>query len=441
MRLEEYVDGKLDDALAELRLKGFDLGMAVQARAPTAPAGSPAPALPATAITKYTIKAVGKDNSGDKQITVVAEGDPHREHHMDLAVFLTGWEKYQKSQARQLDADWPAGFGRTACVADVLTAKGAIAVALTHVAAAAFEAADPRDYLELVSKPVRGVAAKRAIVERTLRLVPETPTIRFYTPAEWSAARSKTPDPNAGAHYTKEVLFKTVKPGGDKGHYTANPQTANDYLVPAWLVRATTVAADANMEWGEAVWSTLAVVEWKHGGPVAPSVAPVLTAAPLASKAPLTASTPGSKASKASVAAMPAPPALNLDPNGRAVEVSVPFLYNKRTISQGAELLVYYPAVKKGEESSGARGCHEARGEVGGGHGQRTRRLPCVVGVSRFGVSRPLVCACIYVRRLFAAASRRRSRAPVSYTRRLLGKAFRVWAQLTTRREADDAVE
>jgi len=67
VRLEEYVDGKLDDALAELRLKGFDLGMAVQARAPTAPAGSPAPALPATAPTKYTIKAVGEDNSGDKK--------------------------------------------------------------------------------------------------------------------------------------------------------------------------------------------------------------------------------------------------------------------------------------------------------------------------------------------------------------------------------------
>jgi len=61
------VDGKLDDALAELRLKGFNLGMAVQARAPTAPAGSPAPALPATAPTKHTIKAVGEDNSGDKK--------------------------------------------------------------------------------------------------------------------------------------------------------------------------------------------------------------------------------------------------------------------------------------------------------------------------------------------------------------------------------------
>jgi len=91
---------------------------------------------------------------------------------MDLAIFLTGWEKDQKSQARQLDADWPAGFGRTAGVADVLTAKGGIAVALSHVAAAAFEAADPRDYLELVSKPVRGVAAKRAIVAATVLYLP-----------------------------------------------------------------------------------------------------------------------------------------------------------------------------------------------------------------------------------------------------------------------------
>ena len=298
-RMQEYAEGQLADALAQIREKGFDIGCKVSS-------GS----------SEFYVK-----NAMDDVVTVV---DEQTQGCVELKVsdFLASFLLHTSQSQETLHPGWPFEY---------MTQKGyvihSMKVRILHALhIASSTASTDFDQVELYEKPKRTVRTKVSLDKGALIFVPNTLKVHAKLSGDPVVEGEVCVSTPSDAEFACLAGIRFV----------LSPLFSKDMPCLAWAVRTTEDQHLANMTWTSMKITDVGVAEGPHEHQK--------TIGAAQGKAPTKASSQASASPKASAS-----------PSGaRDFSIKVPVLINDKALTKSAELFVHRPPPRQSKRQEPA---------------------------------------------------------------------------------------
>ena len=229
---EINVDGQLDDATAQLRSKGFDIGRHAAKKGTTV---------------AWQIVGAAKGD-GEPNIELKRQVDDHLAQKMtvSLQAFVADWRAADPSKEELPHAGWPQTRFAKVEFGQVIVAKGSVMMAVGAVAAHLEKYFANADALQILSKPQRKVICAEAFGPGELLLAPESVAIKAVKPDE------TMPD-------SPEVILKdAVVPH----RFFLGPCASEEMVSPFWCLQQTEKKEEASMTWAKLLVSMTTGVDY-----------------------------------------------------------------------------------------------------------------------------------------------------------------------------------
>ena len=227
LRLQEYgADGKLKDALGQLRRRGFDLGMTVRK---------------GTSGSVFRIRGVSAAGQVELENCTAEKGAAGFDQ-VGHEEFLQAWVLCKEGSVLVAWDGWASATPKGSASYISFVLRGQVAWAL-HCAALACDA-DLGERILVFAKPHKMVKARAKLPKGSLVLVPETTAIQ----------------PASSDGVCAVVVQKANQ---DKKHvFGLGPMCKEGFAVPAWCVRTTGQLDKANMAWASCTVTSVGVVQF-----------------------------------------------------------------------------------------------------------------------------------------------------------------------------------